>query len=87
MNKSVEKPPWVSYLEWDVLGKETPGGFHVYEVVVKVQHQGLLAIVKARKGDEYLVTFKGARGLAALSRVVRDAVVREQTKWRVDQWA
>lgn len=80
------KPPWETYLEWDVLGKYTPGGFVIYEITIKVRPEGLLAIIKARKADEGIVAFGGARNLAGLSRVVRDKVNGEETPWKADAW-
>lgn len=86
MNKTEGLDPWVTYLEWDVLGSETPGGFAVWEVVVKVRPEGLLGIVKVSKGGKGLVAFVGGRGLATLSRAILHTVKDERTRWREDKY-
>lgn len=86
MNKR-EQDPWVTLLEHDMLWMEGPGGLRIMEVVVKVRHSGILAVVKAKRGDDRLVAFKGAGGLRSLSGKVRDMIRSEDTHWRLDQFA
>lgn len=87
MTAQNQNPPWLNYLEHDVIGKTTASDARVYEVVVKVNGTGLLAIIKARKGDQYLVAFVGGRSFAGLSGAVRKRIVTEPEKWRADQYA
>ena len=81
-----EKRSWEVYLEGDVIGKETIEGYRVYQVVIRVRGEGLLGIVKARRGAEYQVCFVGAATLALLSAKVRDAILKETKKWKTDEY-
>lgn len=83
----VEKAPWLTYLEWDVLGKETEGGYRVYQVVVRIKHEGIQAVIKARRGSEFFVSFVGGGSLQSVAGKVRARVVGEGHKWREDQYA
>ncbi len=85
MSKS-EKPFWVNYLEWNIIGSRTGQDATVYEVVIKVRPSGLLGIVKARKDDQYLVSFVGSKSLSGLSGELRKRVQHEDEKWRVDRY-
>ena len=82
-----EQDPWVTMLEHDVLWLEGPGGLRVMEVLVKVRHSGLLAVVKVRKGGDSLIGFKGGKGLRSLSGKIRTMIMSEDTNWRLDQYA
>jgi len=86
MREMEKQPPWLTYLEWDVLGKPNASDARVYEVVVKIRPEGLLAVIKARKADQYTVTFVGGRSLASLSGLIRKRVVGEPEKWREDKY-
>ena len=86
MASKKDNPPWLNYLEWNVLGEETPGGFVVMEVVVKIRPAGLLAIVKADNRSTGIVLFVGGRTLAGLSGEIRRKVKDENAKWRKDQF-
>lgn len=81
-----KKPSWVIYLEGDVLGKETKAGFRVYQLVIRVKAEGLLAVVKARKSAQYEVCFVGAGSLSLLAAGVRDAVGGVGKKWQSDAY-
>lgn len=81
-----KKPSWVIYLEGDVLGKEVPGGARVYQLVIRVKAEGLLAVVKARKAERYEVCFVGAASLSLLAAGVRDAVTGVGKKWQPDTY-
>jgi len=76
----------VPYIEGDVLNKEVDGMGRVYQVVIRVRMEGLLAIVKARDGGEYWVRFVGAGTLAALTAKVRDVIINPDDKWAIDKY-
>lgn len=86
VERSSKVEPWVTFLEWDVLGKESEGGYRVYEVVIKVQGSGLLAVVKARDAQEHVVSFVGARSLSSLARGIRGRLEEEGKMWRLDKF-
>lgn len=81
------KEPWLTFLEHDCLFGTWHGSLQVIEVVVKVRHTGLLAVVKAQRDGEPLVAFKGARTLRALSGGIRDMLAGSGTRWRTDKFA
>lgn len=84
---SNQKEPWVNYLEGDVLNKEGPAGHRVYQLVIRVRAEGLQAVIKARRGEEYFVEFVGAGTLTSLAGRVRDKVAGPDTRWREDKYA
>lgn len=81
-----EREPWVTYLEHDVIGKETEGGFKVYQVVIRIRGEGVMGVVKVRRGAEYQVVFVGASSLSALSAKVRNVMLGREGKFKVDQY-
>lgn len=81
-----EREPWVVYLEGGCIGKEIEGGFRVYQVVIRVRGEGLMGVVKVRKGDQYQVAFLGAGSLPGLSAKVRDIILRPGEKFKVDMY-
>lgn len=82
-----EKTPWVNYLEGDVLNGESPQGYRVYQVVLRIRGEGLQAVVKARKQQGFFVIFVGSASLPALAAKIRKAVRSQDTKWREDKYA
>jgi len=84
--ETLEREPWVNYLEGDVLGKQTIDQIRVYQVVIKVRGEGLLGVVKGRRGAEYFVAFVGAGTLSALAAKIRGLLLSEEEKFKVDQW-
>lgn len=81
-----ERPPWQNFLEGDVIGKENTQGLRCYQVVIRVRPEGLQAIVKVRRGDEYQVAFVGAGGFQSLAGKVRDVFEDETKKWKDDEY-
>lgn len=79
-------PQWVKSIEWQTLERETPGGFVVYEINIKLRREGLLCVVKAEKGNEGIVGFVGARDIRSLSGRLRQMIDSEMTKWKVDKY-
>lgn len=87
MATATEQPPWLTYLEWDVLGSVIANDARVYEVVLKVRAENILAIIKARKDEQSFVAFVGGRSLASLSRGIRETIRGGPEKWRTDRYA
>lgn len=83
---TVEREAWVVYLEGDVVGKETVAGYRVYQVVLRIQGSGLLAIVKARGGGGYYVRFLGAGTLPSLTAKIRNSIIKDDEKWKKDRY-
>lgn len=79
-------PAWVEMLDGGMVGKDVPGVGLVYAVSIKIEFAGVLAVLKAKGGGGYQVSFVGARGLQELVRKVRPVLTGESGKWREDQY-
>lgn len=84
--QEAEKDPWVVFLEGGVLWAEGPGGIRVRELVLKVRHTGILAVVKVKRSQEDLIAFKGGATLRSVAGAVRNLIKDELTRWRPDEW-
>lgn len=82
-----EKLPWLTFIEHDCLFGTWHGELRVIEVVLKVRHTGLMAVVKVEIGGQRMVGFTGAGGLKSLSRKVRDILANPETRWSPDKFA
>lgn len=83
---TTEREPWVTYLEGDILNQEGVGGERVYQVVIRLQASGLMAVLKARKGGEYLVQFCGAGGFRSLAAKIRNRMLGDEGNWQADRY-
>lgn len=80
------KESWEVYLDGDVIGTTNLEGARIYQLVIRVRGEGLMGVVKARKGDQYYVSFVGAASISLLAAKVRDVVIKEGGKWAEDKY-
>jgi len=81
-----EKEPWVSFLEYGVIGKTVQGQGFVYQVSLKVDATGVFAVIKVKGDEGRKVAFVSAKGLESVSREIRSALSGGEARWRDDKF-
>ena len=83
-----EKVPWWRvWLEgswWDGSG---PTGARLTGITIRLQINGLFAILKRHRGEEKEVSFVGAKTFPSLAKKMMKRIREDEGKWKPDKYA
>lgn len=84
--RTEERDPVYNQLDGDILYGMSDGDINVYEVTLKIRPHGLLLLIKATRGREYMIAFVGGRKIDSLIRKAYLELRQNNLRWRTDRY-